>query len=414
MPVLQSNLLTNITPKDIDYIGGISSYSGLLFADNFYLIVIYYQAEQERDLRKILRYDRDASSWETIYVESLSKNKTRDETEQNRLKKSFKIADNDSLLENKAIIWQTAEDSQEILYVLLASPLGLQLLRSEDKEQFIEINSVTEEIAKLFSLRNLVSFQERFYALPKNLELNRENNLIFYCFDPVNSRQWQEINLPNSEQADNKAISEIVVFNDRLYAATMNSESGFQVWKTSQNTPGESLVWQSVLVSGAYKYVLNQQIFTMVAFQSALYIVAGVQISDDRVNNFELIRIYPDDDWDLIFGVPRFTPKGLKVPLSAIDPSLDNLNDSSFKCLFVRDDYLYLGTQNEDGLQLWTSEDGETWMAIPQFDLKDYYQVEVHTILSTSSATNLILNTTNLYQVESLQIWQIEHQFSDR
>jgi hypothetical protein len=92
----------------------------------------------------------------------------------------------------------------------------------------------------------------------------------------------------------------------------------------------------------------------------------------------ELWRIYPDGRWDLISGQMRFSPQGLKVPLSLLGPGLGDFYNSMVRSLAVHDGVLYLGTYQWEacrclqiessnvvgGYQLWATMDGEQWTRV--------------------------------------------------
>ena len=67
---------------------------------------------------------------------------------------------------------------------------------------------------------------------------------------------------------------------------------------------------------------------------------------------FELLRIYPGGDWDLLVGTPVFTPGGLRAPLSAKGPGLDQIwNDRVFSLISHAGELFLLG-RNLDTLKL--------------------------------------------------------------
>jgi hypothetical protein len=57
-----------------------------------------------------------------------------------------------------------------------------------------------------------------------------------------------------------------------------------------------------------------------------------------------LIRIYPDDTWDLIVGEARSTPVGYKRPLSGFGPGFGNNFNGYFWRMTAYNGCLYLGT----------------------------------------------------------------------
>jgi hypothetical protein len=105
-----------------------------------------------------------------------------------------------------------------------------------------------------------------------------------------------------------------------------------------------------VLANGAHRGPLNEAAVSMCAFRGALYVGGGIaQGGYDRLHRVgpaapELIRIHPDDSWDLIVGEARETPQGSKRPLSGFEPGFDNVFNGYFWRMTEFDGHLYLGT----------------------------------------------------------------------
>ena len=109
----------------------------------------------------------------------------------------------------------------------------------------------------------------------------------------------------------------------------------------------------------------------------------------------ELIRIYPNDRWDVVVGDARFTADGLKVPLSGIGAGFEDENNTAFWAMNVFDDVLYVGTHHcqsfrdalseeeviGGGLQLWATRDGEAWEAVTMDGFDDPFSTGVRTLL---------------------------------
>jgi hypothetical protein len=208
-------------------------------------------------------------------------------------------------------------------------------------------------------------------------------------------------------------------FNNQLYAATFNN-NGFQIWRSdcSGNTPHR---WTKVIDRGAYRGPLNQTVASMIGFKDALYVGSGIQNGGfDRVNNIgpagaELIRIWPDDSWDLIVGSPRSTPEGRKIPWGGFPPGFGNFFNGYFWSMEVYDGWLYLGTMdsstwinwlrpdayggharslieavgaenivaNEGGCDLWRSADGENWIPVTRTGFDNTYNLGVRNLGAT-------------------------------
>lgn len=383
MALITASNLINITPE-INVLTENSSYAVGIFKQDLYLAIIYSDSEKRKDLRRVICYNFLDKSWETLYRESLT-----NESQLNVISSKIRVF-NDNI------------------YILLESPLGWQTLRSDlgkntpnspipptpltkgGLDNLVE-TTLSPEILNLFNYKKWLTFQDNLYFLDEKGKV-------------INS----SLNNPLGDFA-NQTISEIAVFNNCLYAATVNFERGCQIWKTK----GNQAPLEQVITDGAYRYLLNEKVFSLVDFQDSLYFVTGVGGYSKKSwgifstpSDFEIIRLYPDNDWDIIVGTPRFTPQGLKVPLSGMGPGLDDLSHPQFQFLKAHNNALFLGIKNAEGLQLWVTEDGVDWMTIPDYELSNFYQVEVNSVFSTVWGLILVLEITDLAGVKTLQIYQ--------
>ena len=129
-------------------------------------------------------------------------------------------------------------------------------------------------------------------------------------------------------------------FNDHLYAVTGDRrfEAGYEVHKTRADGP-PPYAFQRVVASAAGQS--NQKLKALNAlsvgvFQGRLY------VGTDRQT--EMIRVNPDDTWDLVAGFPRNTPDGYKAPITGINQWFGNFFNGHFWRMVNWNDRLYVGT----------------------------------------------------------------------
>src|SRR5262249_45422412 len=156
-------------------------------------------------------------------------------------------------------------------------------------------------------------------------------------------------------------------------------------------------------------------------FNGALYAGTGIQDGGrDITNNIgpaasEVIRIYPDDTWDLVVGDPRLTRQGLKIPSSGLGPGFDNPFCGYVWRLRVHDGTLYAGTFDSatylpyidpetwppavrrlfdgalaehflrlrGGCELWRSTDGDHWTPVTRNGFGTPFNWGIRALLST-------------------------------
>jgi hypothetical protein len=208
-------------------------------------------------------------------------------------------------------------------------------------------------------------------------------------------------------------------FMDSLYAGTFNNK-GFQIWRS--DCEGEPpYEWVKILDKGAGRGPLNQIAATMKVFKGALYVGTAIQNGGHDLNNkigpagSELIRIYPDDSWDMIIGSTRDTDDGHKTPLSGIASGFGNVFNGYFWAMEEHDGWLYLGTmdstiwvrylrtesyppqvrkiieevgqenvvEHDAGCDLWRTSDGENWLPITRVGFDNMYNLGIRNMVST-------------------------------
>jgi hypothetical protein len=155
---------------------------------------------------------------------------------------------------------------------------------------------------------------------------------------------------------NNSEIYYLTVFNNHLYASTVNLVTGFEVWKTNGTSAGGGkYVWTQVLKNG-FGDTWNQYGMTMAAFGDYLYLGTAVGIGMVMKNNevvgtrpIEIIRIDKYDNAELIVGArtasdPIEGGPSPRVPLSGWGAGFGNPFNVYAWNMNVYRDCLYVGT----------------------------------------------------------------------
>ena len=317
--------------------------------------------------------------------------------------------------------WPTMRSSQPPL-----------VLRSDDGRSF-GVGSQLSTDPSIQSFRALVPLDGHLYTSPTGRNRGSSNvshdATVFETSDPVTS-QWSPVSPVGFGDPANQTIFEMTPFNGFLYAATLNPVTGFQLWKC-QPDGRAPYAWQLVLRDGAYRGNLNEGACSMCVYKDALYLGTGIQNGGyDRTNGVgpaaaELIRVHPDDSWDLVMGLPRETPHGFKVPLSGLGPGFNDIFNGYVWRMAVHNGWLYAGTYNwraflpylefsnwpasvrqlgyeigvdsavrgRGGFHLWGTPDGVNWQPITINGFENPYNCGVRTMLSTPNG--LCVGTAN-------------------
>ena len=394
-----------------------------LFENTLYLAVTSNSTQVSNNCGKLLRYDYPSDTWNEVYQLPLfNEGDGISYARESKLGFGQNNSSHTNKIYSEMAVFKGESDNAAALYLSIFSSGGSQLLRTENGEDFYAVPKAEVEQYSL-SFRRFLALQNKLYAscsgkLQTEIQKWEDLPIVYGSNNPALG-VWQDISLLGFGDFNNKAIPQIVEFNNCLYVGTLNSEQGFQVWKTQ--ILDQNSAWEKVISKGAYRYTMNEFTSSMVVFKGNLYIASGTfvvasnNINDINIVSPELICIYPDDSWDLIVGTPKFTPDGLKVPLSGMGPGFDDFSYSAFQCLLVHNDYLYVGVQKPNRFQMWASEDGESWEMIPLNGITNYPHVELCAAMSTPFGLTLVFDTgtsqnvndylSNSLGANGLEIW---------
>jgi hypothetical protein len=311
------------------------------------------------------------------------------------------------------------------LYVGTWSPAraerGPILMHSTDGVTFTTLAAPSDD-ASLNSYRTLTPAGGRLFTSPTGRVGGRHSVSasahVLVTDDPV-VRGWQAASEVGFGQSSNVTNFEMAEFGGWLYVGTVNPTLGFEVWKMPLDAQ-PPYRWVRVVSAGAFRGPRNEAVVSMCAFNGALYIGTGILNGGyDRTYDVgpaaaELIRIHPDDTWDLVVGDTRSTPAGVKVPLSGFPAGFGEFCNGYIWRMAVHDGCLYAGTFNwtiflryldrrrwpaiagqlasrdletiideRGGFELWRTTDGERWSAVTRRGFGNPYNYGARTLVST-------------------------------
>lgn len=185
--------------------------------------------------------------------------------------------------------------------------------------------------------------------------------VVFGSSDPKKAG-WTAVNVPGFG-GSNAQIYELAVFNNNLYASTVNLQTGFEVWKTDGSSdpanPGKYL-WKQVIKNG-FGDTWNQFGMSMQVFGNYLYVGtavgSGMVLKNMQVvgsRPFELIRLDKNDNAELIVGATKaFDPieggPEPRIPRNGLSAGFGNPFNVYAWHMGVFQGQLYLGTLDLGG-----------------------------------------------------------------
>jgi hypothetical protein len=384
---------------------------------------------KEVDLRaQIWRFDSATGEWENVLKSPLVMGKHGKEIPRDFSYRGMSV-------------FQGKGDNKPALYVTTfcsSKNDGPFILRSDDGMNFEPVSKPGLGLEGVSSFRFLTPFNGKLYTSligsTKHVMNASKYPIVFESEDPAGG-EWRAVSEPGFGSSNNAAVFNVAAFNGWLYAATFNPTMGFELWKTD----GEGAApykWRKVIGNGAYRGSLSQGGASLCVFRDTLYIGTGIQDGGfDRANRIgpaagEIVRVYPDDTWDVVVGTARLTPDGLKVPVSGFGPGFNDLFNGYMWRMCVHEGRLYMGTagwgvylryankeqwpenvqrllesagveeiiKRDGGFDLWSTEDGDSWTPVTVNGFGNAYNIGARNLVSTP--LGLAVGTVNPFGPE--------------
>jgi len=292
-------------------------------------------------------------------------------------------------------VFKRKADAAAALYASLLTLSGCELLMTRDGENVESLPLIADGVLAHL----MVAFNDSLFIATND---KQRGPVVYFSADPV-AGEWKQATEAGFGDISNIAITSMAEFNGSLYVATLNPSSGFQLWYTS--TVNDDPVWRQVISQGAHRYTLNPAVISMVVYEGALYLGTGPngangEEGDNDSAGAELIRVFPDNSWEIVVGSPRFSPVGLKVPMAAMGPGFDNRKNNAITAMAVHEGQLYASTSDTgyinkpqmSSYRLWSTADGDEWLAVPISSTNSIKAMTVSAMISTPE--NLLLVTS--------------------
>jgi SAM-dependent methyltransferase len=352
-------------------------------------------------------------------------------------------------------LYQGKHDPEPVIYCTTwgtSKGPGPVLLRCADGRHFEQVGEPGLGDPTVSTIRAVVPFDGKLFVSPTGTTkgkymANVPDRMVILVSEDLEAGTWQLACEPFFGDLNNSGIFDLAVFNGYLYASTSNSSEGFQIWKTDgQGKP--PYTWRKVITRGGYRGKENQGVCHLFEFQGALYIGSGILGGHDREHQIgpaspELIRLFPDDSWELIVGDPRLTPEGLRVPRSGFRSGYNSPTVGYFWRMCEYEGHLYLGTYDWSvwapyvrpealpeglrkriervsvdtivkllsGFDLWRSADGVNWVPVTRNGFGNPFNFGLRTM--AASPHGLFLGVANPFgptmAVKRLAGWKYEH-----
>lgn len=382
------------------------------FQDRLFVGVTHPKGSGPTDCARILSWSPETGEWKKVFESPLRQADARADAQDILRSRQSGPAVTDLVPHYRGFramaVFQGKSDPHPCLYVSTICHWGAEILRSEDGQNFEVVTEPGLGDRNLLSFRVMFSHGGKLFVAPTGrvedsgrMDRNFSGDCRLFCTDDPRRGNWQAATPPGMGDPNNTTLTQGISFAGQLYVGTGNPERGFQIWR-SDLSGAPPFHWEPVIIDGAGRYALNETAISMAVLGEYLYVGSGLPgLGYDKANDVgpaaaEIIRIGADGRWDLVVGSPRFSPDGLKVPLSAFGPGFDDFYNSAFWVMATHADTLYVGTHHWQpfesvrartfpvgGCELWASQDGENFLPVFKGGLDDSYEIGIRTLLST-------------------------------
>jgi hypothetical protein len=213
----------------------------------------------------------------------------------------------------------------------------------------------------------LLAHESQLFVAVAGDVINGNAPALWWSEDP-RGEVWRMVAGSTFGDSTQAMITHLIAWHGQLYVAVANAERGLQLWRTELTSEGVSADWHCVLRDGAGRYTGNREALALTVWQDQLYLATGRtgQTADNaRPLGVELLRVDPEDHWEILAGGVRFTPEGIKAPLASVGPGFGDPAQVNLLGQFNHGDALYIATSALPEVgepvrqQLWVSHDGE-------------------------------------------------------
>jgi hypothetical protein len=298
----------------------------------------------------------------------------------------------------------------QVLYPDLPPP---RLLRSTDGETFTAVPQLPGTVlgsTGAEGFRSITVFNDRLYVTLGGFW--GDGRLLEAANPRLGNNAFRYVTPPGMR------VFSVTPFNGQLYVGSTDVINGYSVLRTAGTGPAPYQF--TPVVTGAAHHPGNDaqkphSVISMAVFDGRLY--AGTDGAID------VIRVNPDDSWDLIVGVFRDTPNGLRTPPHTLGAQFAWPYNILTWRMAVHDDVLFISTYDRSsflkdapegavlrpymGAKLYATKNGVHFTSVaPNFLDGDFLNYGIRTMLSTP--IGFFIGTANDWT--GAEVWRLDLQ----
>jgi hypothetical protein len=252
-----------------------------------------------------------------------------------------------------------------------------RLLRTTDGRHFTAVPNVPTKVDSPWGLFHTVGFRA--------MVAYRGRMLVTLTTGLIGDGVVAEVKRPGGSAPRFRQVTppqmrvfEMAKYDGSLFLGTGDQATGYAVYRTEAT--GAAPRFKPIVTAGGGRGSLMTSVVSMHVFRGRLYVGANGYAS--LLPQSELIRINPDESWDVVVGNMRFAPDGMpKFPLSGLPDGFGNYYTSHLWRETVADGMFYVGTldsawglrlfpfladiaRSEMGFDVYASCDGRFWWRV--------------------------------------------------
>lgn len=260
------------------------------------------------------------------------------------------------------------------------------------------------------------------------------NNRLFVTASPDLTGDGPVIEITNASSANptfkqvsppNLNAYELQSFNNRLYVGAGSTKYGYAIWRTDA-TGNAPYTFTPIVTGGAGRGPTVSAVVSMYPYQGRLYVGSSGWLNS-LFPASELIRVNPDDTWQLVVGNSR-TVSGetsARNPISGLPDGFGNPFNAHFWRMQDFENALYLGTndwswdmqlvpglntafQSQFGFDIDGTCDGQNWYLITQNAFGDgQYNFGARSMATQPDQTSTYIGSAN--HATGTNVWRIRN-----
>ena len=268
------------------------------------------------------------------------------------------------------------------------------------------------------SMRGMLDYKKKFYVIAGTIQ---GQGTLWEAEEPAGGNN-------NFRQVSPAGMSvwDMTHYNGQIYFGIRQESPFFQPKDKQEGCKGYSVAktdaagdppytFDYVVTHGAYLPEPSQTTVSLCVLKEADIDVLYVGCDKPA----EMIRVYPDDTWDLVVGTPRESPDGWKYPISGFDSGFGNNTNVHIWRMVNHDGILYAGTADNTtrykeystfeealeyrgGFDLYRTVDGWYWEAVTITGFGDPFQMGNRSL--ETSPIGVFVGTNNFWG--GCVVWQ--------